>query len=78
MDAINKANRGEISEEELKERQQKGLQDPEVQMILQDPIMRQVLNDMQTDPKAAADHMKNPMVAANLQKLVNAGIVQMR
>jgi len=78
VEAINRANRGELSEQELKERQEKGLQDPEVQQILQDPVMRQVLNDMQSDPKAAADHMRNPMVAANLQKLVNAGIVQMR
>ena len=41
--------------------------------------MRQVLNDMQrTDPKAAAEHQKNPMVMAKIQKLINAGIVQTR
>jgi stress-induced-phosphoprotein 1 len=33
---------GEASEEELKERQAKGMADPEVQNILMDPIMRQV------------------------------------
>ncbi|KAK3261357.1 DNA binding protein, partial [Cymbomonas tetramitiformis] len=53
VDMINKGNRGELSEEEMKMRQQKAMQDPEIQMILQDPIMRQVLNDFQTDPKAA-------------------------
>jgi stress-induced-phosphoprotein 1 len=29
------------------------MQDPEIQRILSDPVMRQVLNDMQEDPKAA-------------------------
>jgi stress-induced-phosphoprotein 1 len=54
------------------------MQDPEIQNILSDPVMRQVLNDMSTDPKAAAEHQKNPMVMAKIQKLINAGIVQTR
>jgi stress-induced-phosphoprotein 1 len=33
---------------------------------------------MQADPKAAQDHMKNPMVMGKIQKLVNAGILQIR
>lgn len=75
---INKAGRGELSPEELKERQAKAMQDPEVQNILSDPVMRQVLVDFQENPKAAQDHMKNPMVMNKIQKLINAGIVQMR
>ena len=43
-----------------------------------DPIMRQVLNDMQTDPKTSQKHLANADIRAKLQKLVNAGIVQMR
>ncbi|KFK40570.1 hypothetical protein AALP_AA2G013200 [Arabis alpina] len=39
---INKANRGDLTPEELKERQAKGMQDPEIQNILTDPVMRQV------------------------------------
>ncbi|CAN6460912.1 unnamed protein product [Victoria cruziana] len=42
VEQINKTNRGEISAEELKERQAKAMQDPEIQNILSDPIMRQV------------------------------------
>ena len=38
----------------------------------------QVLSDFQESPKAAQDHMKNPMVMGKIQKLVNAGIVQVR
>ncbi|KAJ0105957.1 hypothetical protein Patl1_18563 [Pistacia atlantica] len=75
---INKAGRGELSPEELKERQAKAMQDPEIQNILSDPVMRQVLVDFQENPKAAQDHMKNPMVMNKIQKLINAGIVQMR
>ena len=43
----------QVTEEELKERQERALADPEIQMILTDPVMRQVLNDFSTDPKAA-------------------------
>ncbi|KAJ0048056.1 hypothetical protein Pint_15937 [Pistacia integerrima] len=75
---INKAGRGELSPEELKERQAKAMQDPEIQNILSDPVMRQVLVDFQENPKAAQEHMKNPMVMNKIQKLINAGIVQMR
>ncbi|XP_021277356.1 hsp70-Hsp90 organizing protein 3-like [Herrania umbratica] len=75
---INKANRGDLSPEELKERQAKAMQDPEIQNILSDPVMRQVLIDFQENPKAAQEHMKNPLVMNKIQKLVSAGIVQIR
>ncbi|RYR59897.1 hypothetical protein Ahy_A05g025844 isoform C [Arachis hypogaea] len=75
---INKASRGDLSPEELKERQAKAMQDPEIQNILQDPVMRQVLVDFQENPKAAQEHTKNPMVMNKIQKLISAGIVQMR
>ncbi|KAK7406227.1 hypothetical protein VNO78_07847 [Psophocarpus tetragonolobus] len=75
---INKASRGDLSPEELKERQAKAMQDPEIQNILQDPVMRQVLIDFQENPKAAQEHMKSPMVMNKIQKLVSAGIVQLK
>ncbi|KAF8692985.1 hypothetical protein HU200_039353 [Digitaria exilis] len=78
VEQINKANRGEISQDELQERQNKAMQDPEIQNILTDPIMRQVLTDFQENPRAAQEHMKNPGVMQKIQKLVSAGIVQMR
>ncbi|XP_068305974.1 hsp70-Hsp90 organizing protein 3-like [Pyrus communis] len=78
VEQINKASRGDLSPEELKERQAKGMQDPEIQNILQDPVMRQVLTDFQENPKAAQEHTKNPMVMSKIQKLVSAGIVQLR
>ncbi|XVE65023.1 hypothetical protein DITRI_Ditri07aG0148400 [Diplodiscus trichospermus] len=78
VEQINKASRGDLSPEELKERQAKAMQDPEIQNILSDPVMRQVLIDFQENPKAAQEHMKNPMVMNKIQKLVTAGIVQMQ
>ncbi|TVU29034.1 hypothetical protein EJB05_20576 [Eragrostis curvula] len=78
IEQINKANRGEISQDELQERQNKAMQDPEIQNILTDPIMRQVLVDFQENPRAAQEHLKNPGVMQKIQKLVSAGIVQMK
>ncbi|CAL4886419.1 unnamed protein product [Urochloa decumbens] len=78
VEQISKANRGEISQDELQERQNKAMQDPEIQNILTDPIMRQVLIDLQENPRASQDHLKNPGVMQKIQKLVSAGIVQMR
>ncbi|XP_047067799.1 hsp70-Hsp90 organizing protein-like [Lolium rigidum] len=75
---INKANRGELTPEELKERQGKAMQDPEIQNILTDPVMRQVLIDLQENPRSSQEHLKNPGVKQKIQKLVNAGIVQMK
>ncbi|KAL5206945.1 hypothetical protein ABZP36_031380 [Zizania latifolia] len=78
IEQINKANRGEVSQEELQERQNKAMQDPEIQNILTDPIMRQVLIDLQENPRASQEHLKNPGVMQKIQKLISAGIVQMR
>ncbi|VFQ70759.1 unnamed protein product [Cuscuta campestris] len=75
---INKASRGDLTPQELKERQAKAMQDPEIQSILTDPVMNQVLSDLQENPKAAQEHMKNPLVMNKIQKLVSAGIVQIR
>jgi stress-induced-phosphoprotein 1 len=78
VQAINKMNRGDASEEDLQERQAKAMADPEVQSILSDPVMRQVLSDMQEDPTAAQRHMKHPDVAFKINKLISAGVIQVR
>ena len=59
-----------MSEEELKERQERAMADPEIQTILMDPVMRQVLNDFQNDPKAAqarTPHVSCQRSAAQLE-----------
>ncbi|PNX97969.1 heat shock protein sti-like, partial [Trifolium pratense] len=39
---------------------------------------REVLVDFQENPKAAQEHTKNPGVMDKIQKLISAGIVQMK
>jgi len=75
---IQMGNAGMLSEEEQQQRREHAMADPEIQQILTDPIIRQVLQDFQENPKAAQEHLKAPSVMAKIQKLVNAGIVQMR
>lgn len=54
------------------------LSDPEIQQILGDPAMRLILEQMQTDPKAVQEHLRNPEVAKKIEKLLEAGLIGMR
>lgn len=54
------------------------LSDPEIQQILGDPAMRLILEQMQTDPKAVQEHLRNPEVARKIEKLIEAGLIGMR
>lgn len=54
----------------------KAMNDPEVQSILKDPAMRLILEQMQSDPKAVQEHLRNPEVASKIQKLLESGIIQ--
>ncbi|BES87703.1 STI1 [Nesidiocoris tenuis] len=58
--------------EEVRKR---AMADPEVQAILSDPAMRLILEQMQSDPKALQDHLKNPDIAAKIQKLLESGLI---
>ncbi|TPX38904.1 hypothetical protein SeLEV6574_g07531 [Synchytrium endobioticum] len=69
---LNEVQNSENKEEVLKRAQN----DPEVMAILNDPAMRLILQQMQEDPSAAKDHMKNPAVAGKIRTLVNAGILR--
>lgn len=50
----------------------------ELQSIMNDPVMQQILQQAQENPKALQDHMKNPVVKHKIQKLINAGIIRTR
>ncbi|XP_076672614.1 stress-induced phosphoprotein 1 [Andrena cerasifolii] len=58
--------------EEVRKR---AMADPEVQSILRDPAMRLILEQMQSDPRALQDHLRNPDIAAKLQKLLESGLI---
>lgn len=54
------------------------MSDPEVQQILKDPAMRMILEQMQNDPNAVKDHLKNPAIADKIMKLLQSGIIQVQ
>jgi len=60
------------------EARKRAMEDPEVQAILRDPAMRLILEQMQTDPNALRDHLKNPDVAGKIQKLLESGLIAIR
>ena len=65
---------GEVDQE----RQARAMADPEIQAILGDAQMRSILSEMQSDPKKAQAAMNDPSISAKLQKLIAAGVLQVR
>ncbi|CAE6396415.1 unnamed protein product [Rhizoctonia solani] len=65
---------GESDEQTL----ERAMRDPEVASIMTDPIMQQILQQAQQNPAALQDHMKNPIVAKKIQKLIAAGVIKTR
>merc|ERR1739838_731003 len=51
---------------------------PEVRRILSDPAMKMILDQCQRDPQALREHIKDPKVAGDIQKLMDVGILQVR
>jgi len=60
------------------QRAKQAMSDPEIQQILKDPSMQVILEQMQSDPSAANEHLKNPAVREKFSKLVESGIVSIR
>ncbi|KAJ1822164.1 Hsp90 cochaperone [Coemansia sp. RSA 2598] len=71
--AINEQNSRVTPEEAIKRAQE----NPKIAAVLANPVMQNILQQMQSDPRAAREHLKNPAVASNLRKLIAAGIVRM-
>lgn len=65
-----------MTEEERKERAAHAMADPEIQAILQDPVIQQILRDFQENPTAANQAMMNPGVRSKIEKLIASGILQ--
>jgi len=78
LEQMDKVAHGDESEEDLALRRDKAMADPEIQSILTDPVMRQVLSELQENPAAARKHLLHPDINKKISKLVAAGIIQMR
>lgn len=52
------------------------MQDPEIQNILRDPMVNQALQDLQRSPEAAQNVLRDPTMAAKINKLIAAGILR--
>eukprot|EP00656_Telonema_subtile_P038340 TRINITY_DN4309_c0_g1_i1.p1 TRINITY_DN4309_c0_g1~~TRINITY_DN4309_c0_g1_i1.p1 ORF type:complete len:368 (-),score=174.26 TRINITY_DN4309_c0_g1_i1:220-1323(-) len=70
--AVQKAQYEAPDEERLKRAQQ----DPEIQQLLADPMVQQAIKDFQENPKYAQNALKEPQMAAKLNKLAAAGILR--
>jgi len=65
-------------EEGQQARAQRAMADPEIQRILNSGTMRNVLSEMQSDPKSANKFLKDPEIKANIEKLIAAGVLSMK
>jgi stress-induced-phosphoprotein 1 len=54
------------------------MSNPEVQQILGDPAMQLILQQMQKDPRALQDYLKNPEIVKKIQKLLECGLISIR
>jgi stress-induced-phosphoprotein 1 len=52
--------------------------DPDIQAILQDPMIQQVLRDFQENPQHANKAMSDPGVRAKIEKLIASGILAVK
>lgn len=59
------------------ERVRHAMADPEIQMLMKDPRVVQVLKDLQENPHAAQDALRDPFINEAFNKLVAAGIIKM-
>jgi len=74
MDAINKRQ----NEGDDKEAMAAAANDPEIQRILDDPLMKRALSELTTNPAALQGYLKDPAVMKNIQKLIAAGILKVK
>jgi len=66
---------GSNDPEEVRKR---AMNDPEVQAIMADPAMRMILEQMQSDPQAVSEHLKNPEIMRKIMKLKDSGLISMQ
>lgn len=69
---INTSAGGEVDEE----RAARAMADPEIQRLLNDPMVKQALSDMQRSPEYAQKAMLDPEMGPKIQRLIAAGVLR--
>jgi tetratricopeptide (TPR) repeat protein len=54
------------------ERARRAMEDPEIQLLLRDPMVNAALEDLQKDQASAAKVMRDPVMKAKIEKLIGA------
>merc|ERR1719282_181194 len=68
--------RSQMTDEQKKEQAAHAMADPDIQAILQDPVVQQTLRDFSENPAAAQQAMNDPSMRDKIQKLIAAGVVE--
>eukprot|EP00667_Euglena_gracilis_P006068 EG_transcript_6116 len=63
---------GEVDEDRVR----KAMADPEIQALLQDPVLHGVLRDFNENPAAAQKHLQDPGMRSKIEKLIAAGVIR--
>merc|ERR1712183_803746 len=61
-----------------KHKNMNGAGEKEIREILGDPIIRNILEQMEREPAAAREHLKDEKIGKKIQKLMECGILQFR
>eukprot|EP00531_Pseudo-nitzschia_arenysensis_P001469 CAMPEP_0116133484 /NCGR_PEP_ID=MMETSP0329-20121206/10130_1 /TAXON_ID=697910 /ORGANISM="Pseudo-nitzschia arenysensis, Strain B593" /LENGTH=562 /DNA_ID=CAMNT_0003628117 /DNA_START=119 /DNA_END=1807 /DNA_ORIENTATION=+ len=68
--------RSQMTDEEKKSQAAHAMADPDIQAILNDPVVQQTLRDFGENPQAAQQAMNDPGMREKIQKLIAAGVVE--
>jgi stress-induced-phosphoprotein 1 len=68
--------RSKMTDEQKKEQAAHAMADPDIQAILQDPVVQQTLRDFSENPASAQQAMNDSGMRDKIQKLIAAGVVE--
>ena len=71
-----KINEASTSSDVDQDQIRRAMADPEIQQIMADPQIQMILQSMQENPASGMEALKDPKVAAAIQKLIGAGILR--
>jgi len=67
-----------ITSDTDEERAKRAREDPEIRNILMDPTIQQCLKEISEDPRAVARFSRDQHIMSKLNRLIEAGILQVR